>query len=206
MTSIDGSGTMIHRNEPFLIVIGSSGAGKTTLVRHLVEDGVIELTRSYTTRPRRRAETGFADHEFVDELRFARLKANDFFLGTAHFFGLPFEYGLPKIGQSDQNRIPAIVLRAMVVSRLFDFYNNGIVYQIESPEERVAERIASHNDEGVAAMKRLKAVEDERQLGRSLAKRVFVNDGSIDHLVAEVKKALCEDFPSYFVRNNSARK
>ena len=63
------------------IVAAPSGAGKTTLVRMLLEnDSGIRLSISYTTRAPRPGEQDGREYHFVDEPRFrAMAKAGEFF-------------------------------------------------------------------------------------------------------------------------------
>lgn len=76
-----------------LVVISApSGAGKTTLVRELLaREPKLRFSISYTTRPRRAAETDGADYFFVDEREFERMRARGEFLESAlvfdHWYG-----------------------------------------------------------------------------------------------------------------------
>ena len=75
-----------------VVVSAPSGAGKTSLVRALVErDSNLEVSVSYTTRPKRPAEVDGKDYRFVDHATFnAMARAGDF-LENATNFG--FDYG-----------------------------------------------------------------------------------------------------------------
>lgn len=70
------------------IVAAPSGAGKTTLVRHLLaqEKGVC-LSISYTTRPPRPGEEHGREYHFVDEARFKSMVAAGDFLEWAEVHG-----------------------------------------------------------------------------------------------------------------------
>ena len=70
------------------IVTAPSGAGKTTLVRALVEKlPDLRVSVSHTTRPRRSKETDGVNYHFVDKDRFmAMLQAGDF-LESAEVYG-----------------------------------------------------------------------------------------------------------------------
>ena len=57
-----------------LIVAAPSGAGKTTLVRKLLEqDKAVQLSISYTTRAPRTGEQDGREYNFVDAAQFRRL-------------------------------------------------------------------------------------------------------------------------------------
>ena len=75
-----------------IVVSAPSGAGKTSLVRALVErDSNLEVSISYTTRPRRPAEVDGRDYRFLTQAEFnAMARAGDL-LEYATNFG--FDYG-----------------------------------------------------------------------------------------------------------------
>lgn len=71
-----------------LIVAAPSGAGKTTLVRGLLEqDGGVELSVSYTTRAPREGERDGVAYHFVDVPRFEALRDSGEFIEWAHVHG-----------------------------------------------------------------------------------------------------------------------
>ena len=71
-----------------LIVVAPSGAGKTSLVRHLlsVRDG-LRLSVSYTTRPPRAGEQDGVDYHFVTPEAFEQRRARGEFLEWALVHG-----------------------------------------------------------------------------------------------------------------------
>jgi guanylate kinase len=80
-------------NEASLFVIAApSGAGKTTLVKALVErDPSLRFSISYTTRPMRATERDGRDYFFVDKAEFERLKEQGELLESAVVFD--YQYG-----------------------------------------------------------------------------------------------------------------
>jgi guanylate kinase len=74
-------------NDGVMIVLSSpSGAGKTTLVKMLSEQGNFEVSISHTTRQPRHSETPNKDYFFVNEEEFERLIKNEEFLEYAKVF------------------------------------------------------------------------------------------------------------------------
>ena len=74
-------------NDGIMIVLSSpSGAGKTTLVKMLSEQGNFEVSISHTTRQPRHSETPNKDYFFVNEDEFERLIKNEEFLEYAKVF------------------------------------------------------------------------------------------------------------------------
>jgi len=77
-----------HPTGRLFIVSAPSGAGKTTLVEHLVEQtaGLI-MSRSYTSRPARNGERDGVDYNFVTRDRFRAMVDAGAFLEWAEVFG-----------------------------------------------------------------------------------------------------------------------
>jgi guanylate kinase len=70
------------------IVSAPSGAGKTTLVEHLVQIlPNLRMSRSYTSRPARAGERDGVDYHFVTRPDFARMIEESAFLEWADVFG-----------------------------------------------------------------------------------------------------------------------
>ncbi len=69
------------------VIAAPSGAGKTTLVKALVERNPdLRFSISYTTRPKRRNETEGVDYLFVDAETFRQLQASGELLESAEVF------------------------------------------------------------------------------------------------------------------------
>ena len=67
------------------IITAASGAGKTSLVRAMLQaDQQIKLSISYTTRPPRPGEVNGVDYHFVDEATFLKMLDEGDFLESAH--------------------------------------------------------------------------------------------------------------------------
>lgn len=70
------------------VVSAPSGTGKTTVVERLVQVVPdLALSRSYTSRPARAAETDGVDYNFITRARFEAMAAADEFLEWADVFG-----------------------------------------------------------------------------------------------------------------------
>ena len=175
-----------------LAVLGPSGSGKSTVVRELHRRGVIEVTPSWTTRPRRDDELdGSIEHRFVDEDEFTARQGAGFFLEVVQMFGLPYRYGLPAVEEPADGRVPAIMVRAPLMPLVARHFPGHVAYQIEDGYERARERLRRRAwDPGT----RLDGFEEECRLGRDAAHRIFVNDGSIVDLVGAVADAVGQDF------------
>lgn len=70
------------------IVSAPSGAGKTSLVKRVTESlPGVEISVSYTTRPRRQGEVDGVNYHFVDQAAFDRMRVQGDFLEHANVFG-----------------------------------------------------------------------------------------------------------------------
>ena len=87
--------SLAQRRGVALVVSSPSGAGKTTLVRQLVEqDARAVASVSVTTREPRRSEREGVDYFFVDGERFATMEKAGDLLESAYVFGC--HYGTPR--------------------------------------------------------------------------------------------------------------
>lgn len=182
-------------DQKLLVIIGPSGSGKSQLLRTLAEQDVLELTPSWTTRPRRTKDEETLDHVFVSEHEFRELQDRNFFLETVTLFNMPFVYGLPRVAHTHETAVPTIILRSMILPLVYRHYNSVIVYQIEAPKTTAEERIRTRGGTDTDAQKRLAIYDQELQQGRKIADRIFVNDKNLHDLVKAVTRALREDFP-----------
>lgn len=180
-----------------LVVIGPSGSGKSTAIRELHRLGVVTVTPSWTTRPRRQDEVhGALEHRFVSEDHFTALAAAGFFLEVVRAFDLPFRYGLPPVEDPVDGSVAVVMVRAPLVPLVARHFPDHVVYQVEDAYDRARERVLAGRHEAPSALgTRLQGYEDERLLGRSVAARVFVNATSPSALVAAVSHAIDHDFP-----------
>jgi guanylate kinase len=80
---------MSSRSRGLLFIVSApSGAGKTTLVEHLVQIlPNLRMSRSYTSRPARNGERDGVDYNFVSREVFARMIDEGAFLEWADVFG-----------------------------------------------------------------------------------------------------------------------
>ncbi len=178
-----------------LAVLGPSGSGKSTVVRELHRRGVVEVTPSWTTRPRRHDELdGSVEHRFVDDEEFTARQRAGYFLEVVQMFGLPYRYGLPAVEAPATGGAPAIMVRAPLMPMVARHFPGHVAYQIEDDYRRARERLDRRpGDLGT----RLGGFEEECRLGREVAHRIFVNEGSIADLVDAVAGAVYRDFDGH---------
>ena len=86
------------------VIAAPSGAGKTTLVKLLLERNPgLEFSISYTTREQRKTEIEGRDYFFVDEQRFLELKEAGELLESALVFGNYYGTGRSQVQQHLDN-------------------------------------------------------------------------------------------------------
>ena len=184
-----------HDGMRILVVLGPSGSGKSTVVRAVHGRGLVAVTPTWTTRPRRPDEAhGSVEHHFVDEAEFEARRRAGRFLDTVRLFGLPYAYGLPAVERPSRGKVPLVIARAPVMPLVARHCPDYVAYQIEDGHDRARERLARRTDGDLGT--RLAGYEDERVQGRAFAHRVFVNNSSVAALVDAVAAALEEDFAS----------
>jgi guanylate kinase len=179
---------------PALAIIGPSGAGKSTAIRQLVDDGVVHVNPTWTTRPPRPGEvkTG-VEHYFATEQAFSDKKRAGYFVETVQLFGLPYWYGLSPLVPSVPGKASVVMLRAPLLPLFNKYYPNNVVYQIEDDLDRIKQRLEERAAHGEDQGSRLDDYTQEVQAGRSLANRIFVNN-DMNTLVSELRQALAKDF------------
>lgn len=86
------------RSGRLFVISAPSGAGKTTLVKRLVElRPALRFSVSYTTRPQRPGEVNGRDYLFVDEQEFAAMRDGGEFLEHATVFGNSYGTGRSQV-------------------------------------------------------------------------------------------------------------
>ncbi|PPR45939.1 MAG: Guanylate kinase [Alphaproteobacteria bacterium MarineAlpha5_Bin8] len=77
-----------------IIISSPSGAGKTTICKHLIKKNKnIKLSISFTTRPKRKNEKNATDYYFINQKEFLLKKRKKYFIETAKVFD--YYYGSP---------------------------------------------------------------------------------------------------------------
>lgn len=189
---------------PILAFLGPSASGKSTVVRELARRGVVTVTPSWTTRPRRGDEDDeTVEHRFVTDVEFDELEQGSYFLEVVTLFGLPFRYGLPAVAPPPGGPVPAIMVRAPLMGLVTRHFPNHLAYQIESTPEKACRRLLAREVDAAAIEGRMRDFDQERLLGRNLAARVFANETSVDDLVTLVQHAIEHDFANDAGRGES---
>jgi guanylate kinase len=147
------------------IISAASGTGKTSLVNALVKSFKnMQISVSYTTRPKRSNEVEGKDYHFVTQRQFDKMVDNQEFLEHATVFGR--HYGTAKTAtQKKINQGIDIVLEidwqgAQEVRRHID--KTVSIFILPPSKQELKRRIIGRNQDEQAVIKqRLKAASDE---------------------------------------------
>jgi guanylate kinase len=91
---------MSNSTANLFVIAAPSGAGKTTLVRKLLErNPALEFSVSYTTRKKRKTEVDGRDYFFVDKDHFLQLQEEGELLESAPVFGNFYGTGREQVQQ-----------------------------------------------------------------------------------------------------------
>ena len=181
-------------DQKLLVFIGPSGVGKSTLVQKLAESRLVQLTPTWTTRPPRVNEENLFEHVFCSQQMFTAKKTAGEFVGYSKPFGLPYEYGLPRVSVTNSYEIPAVMLRSFLVAELKQSYKNCIIYAFEIDKKTVKNRLQQrHKHQANQPIgDRLKLYNQEISQGRLMADRIFILRSERSY--NEVIEALHNDF------------
>ena len=184
----------LEPNDRLLVIIGPSGVGKTSALTLLHDQGVVEVTPSWTTRsPRQDEADGTLEHIFVDETAFRQKADEGYFLDKAQLFDLPYWYGLPKLEKPEGSRVATVMLQASLLPLMDKHYKNYTIYQIEDDQSKTSQRLQEREAAGHSMGSRFDAYEKEIEAGHKRADRVFTNDSSLEELAGRIAEALIED-------------
>jgi guanylate kinase len=178
-----------------LVVIGPSGAGKSSVVRELHRRRAVVVRPTWTTRPPRHDELdGSLEHRFVSEEEFDDLVGTGFFCRSGAITGLTYRYGLPAFVPHDGGPPDAVILRAPYVKSLAHLVPGSIVYQIEARPDQMARRLRARGCTPSELDRRIRDNVAESRAGQHVARRIFMNDGTLEQVVDTVTQSVAVDF------------
>lgn len=153
------------------MIIGPSGAGKTTLAETYIEQNPRwHLVRTYTTRPRRRPDE--SGHTFVTPAEADKLRTDGSLIGDTEYHG--YWYGLPQIPLDTNQAI--VLLRAMFVVPFLDVHPTAHIIQLEASLDTLMSRLKRRGEDD---RMNPAALSHEIDSGRSMSKTVISTEGEI---------------------------
>jgi len=147
------------------IVAAPSGGGKTSLVRHLVDelDG-IEISISHTTRPQRPGETDGVDYFFIDVPTYEEMIQNNAFVEHAEVFGKHYGTAKTQIAERIEAGIDVVLdidwQGAKQIKQLFD--DAVGIFIIPPSIDALNQRLSDRKQDNQAVIKdRMKKAQNE---------------------------------------------
>ncbi|MGB9735789.1 MAG: guanylate kinase [bacterium] len=173
-----------------IIISGPSGAGKTTIIHHIIHQiPYIEQCITYTTRAKRPEERNGVDHYFVDESTFSQLIRDGKLAEWAIING--YRYGTPKDGintivESGKHAIIDIDIKG--ANAIKSIYPAALSIFIKPPSINVLKERLEIRGERDRLEERLKRAEIEMEQA-PLYDYVVVND-TLDNAVSMVARII----------------
>ncbi|MCA9215562.1 MAG: guanylate kinase [Planctomycetales bacterium] len=178
-----------------VIVSGPSGAGKTSVIKRLLDEGdlPLRLSVSATTRPPRPGEVDGVDYHFLSKDDFERRRENGEFLETFEVFGRGYLYGTQKSTVEAILRAGNSVLLEIDVNGMLQVvkhYPDATTIFVRPPSleelERRLRARKTENDETIHA--RLEVAEQEWQFKDRYQHDIVNSD--LDETVERLKQLL----------------
>lgn len=159
-----------------LVVFGPGGVGKGTVVSRLVQlDGRVWVSRSWTTRPRRRGEAEDA-YVFVDRPSFEARVAAGGFVEWTEFPGTGALMGTPTL-DAPPGRDVVLEIDLDGARQVKAKYPQAVTVLVVAPSREVQEaRLRGRGDQEASVKRRLQVGASEESRGRAFADAVVVND------------------------------
>jgi len=182
---------MSYGNKKLFVISGSSGVGKGTVIKLLLEQcSDISLSISYTTREPRPKEKNGINYFFTSKENFMKSVQNDEFLEWAEFSGN--YYGTKKsfVVEALKQKHVLLEIDTQGALQIKEKMPEAILIFIAPPsyEELEARLRGRHTESEEAIQKRLKCAAFEKENSKKFD-YIIVND-TVQNAVSQIKKIL----------------
>ena len=184
-------------NKRLFVVAGPSGVGKNTIIKKLLANHPLEMSRvrTYTTRARREGE-GDDQYRFVDTEEFKRLACTGRLLEAdaenplGHdVYGLGKSYSMPSDifeGMSEHQHIVVAEVDVIGAERLKARYPDCVTIFVMAPPTDLKHRIQERPDETMdseSLEKRMDTAEEQFRAANEFDYVIFNREGFLDETV-----------------------
>ena len=180
-----------------VIVSGPSGAGKTSVVKRLLDAGdlALRMSVSVTTRPPRPGEIDGADYHFMSAEEFQRRRDQGDFLESFEVFGRGYWYGTLKTTVDEILENGDSVLLEIDVNgmqQVVEVYPNAITIFIRTESlEELERRLRARKTESDETIRARLAVAKHEWQFKDRYQHDIVND-SLDETAEKLRRLLSD--------------
>lgn len=186
-----------------IMIMGKSGAGKTTIVNRMAEKYGYEKVVTRTTRPRRPGEIDGKDYYFLTPKEFDAMESRNEFAESKAYHsasGRVWKYGsvIPDEYLSDNKKHLLIVTPAGVRDIKAYFGKDAekiLTVYLKVPEEELERRLRARGDDPKEAKRRIESDRNDFKDAENDADVIIENDGiydscsQMDQTIGEIKNS-----------------
>lgn len=183
-----GSGRLFVLSSP-------SGGGKTSIVSHLRNTGVVNVAISYTTRPPRRGEKNGEAYFFVDEAAFIRMRDNGDFLEWAEVYGNYYGTYRPWVeAEIAAGKNVLLEIDCQGAQQIRTLPLSSVTIFISPPSvEVLRERLLARSDDGTGALEQRLAAAESELAQQDNFDHVVINDrleDAVNEVAALIRRCI----------------
>ncbi len=178
---------------PLIVITGTSGSGKSTIVKQMLERHLVDAVRfvTCTTRPPRPDETDGTSYWFMTKEAFEKdLAANGFFEHAVvynHYYGSSKHKLEAMLGQDKPVLVILDVQGAETVRHL---YPQTKTIFIDAPDDMLERRLKEREPDPEVIAERLRHIEEERRFKPTADAVVESLDGALEEAIEATAEAI----------------